>query len=301
MAILYAYEQTDLDSVNLNYWYGDDFAEDQLNEDSEGSDFQFDYHLRTVGNDILSLYGTDFVEGVSGFVDTGMLEDVVQWAADGEGGYDLRWEWEEWNISMVRFFDAGVTEGVEDDYALIESVLSGRDFFYLSMDNDQMRGFEGHDRMFGFGGNDKLEGDFGHDHLNGGSGNDLLIGGNGEDRLFGGEGRDKVRGGLDEDWLRGGGGRDVIIGGGGADMFNFRPDDDVDIIRDFSADSGDKIDLTYFELAITTQADFSGFVRDFVTRYGNDKGDSRIDFGDGDVLILRDVHKTDLEMDNFIF
>ena len=96
----------------------------------------------------------------------------------------------------------------------------------------------------------------GDDILEGGSGSDGLYGADGDDKLYGGEGDDSglvttyahfvYHGGL-----YGGLGKDVMWGGGGADWFVFQSPDEsgassatADVIRDFSREEGDKIDVS---------------------------------------------------------
>jgi serralysin len=95
----------------------------------------------------------------------------------------------------------------------------------------------------------------GNDILDGGSDGDALYGADGDDKLYGGEGDDSgavlfvadfFQGGL-----YGGLGRDVMWGGGGADWFVFQSADEsgsspttADVIRDFSREEGDKIDVS---------------------------------------------------------
>lgn len=78
------------------------------------------------------------------------------------------------------------------------------------------------------------------DNISGKMGNDTLRGLSGNDTLFGNEGNDT---------LIGGGGKDSLTGGPGADKFKYLRFADskganVDLIRDFSAAQGDKVDLT---------------------------------------------------------
>lgn len=66
-------------------------------------------------------------------------------------------------------------------------------------------------------------------------GNDTLYGGAGNDLIFGQEGNDIINGGA---------GNDILYGGSGADTFVFDAlSDRVDVIKDFSAIEGDKIDI----------------------------------------------------------
>jgi surface adhesion protein len=66
----------------------------------------------------------------------------------------------------------------------------------------------------------------GNDLLDGGKGNDILLGGTGNDTLIGGQGND------------------ILIGGSGADTFVWKAGDTGnDVIKDFNANEGDRIDL----------------------------------------------------------
>src|SRR4051794_38126291 len=78
---------------------------------------------------------------------------------------------------------------------------------------------------------DTISGKLGNDTLYGLSGNDILLGNEGNDTLVGG------------------GGKDTLTGGSGADTFKYLRFDDskganVDLMTDFSAAQGDKVDLT---------------------------------------------------------
>ncbi|MGF6695173.1 T1SS-143 domain-containing protein, partial [Metapseudomonas resinovorans] len=70
----------------------------------------------------------------------------------------------------------------------------------------------------------------------GGDGNDMLIGSQSGDNLFGGNGND---------YLFGGKGHDQLTGGAGADSFVWRAGDTGnDVIKDFNAAHGDRIDIS---------------------------------------------------------
>ncbi|SDR12901.1 type I secretion C-terminal target domain (VC_A0849 subclass) [Pseudomonas gessardii] len=84
----------------------------------------------------------------------------------------------------------------------------------------------------------------GNDTLLGGSGDDILFGQGGNDYLDGGKGNDILLGGTGNDTLIGGQGNDILIGGTGADTFIWRSGDvGNDVIKDFKASEGDRIDL----------------------------------------------------------
>ncbi|MHC8389500.1 retention module-containing protein [Pseudomonas sp. MDT2-39-1] len=84
----------------------------------------------------------------------------------------------------------------------------------------------------------------GNDTLLGGAGNDILFGSGGNDLLDGGKGNDILLGGTGNDSLMGGQGNDILIGGLGADTFVWKAGDTGnDVIKDFKASEGDRIDL----------------------------------------------------------
>ncbi|MGN8278077.1 beta strand repeat-containing protein, partial [Pseudomonas sp. SMN5] len=85
---------------------------------------------------------------------------------------------------------------------------------------------DGNDTLLGGGGNDIIFGQGGNDLLDGGKGNDILLGGTGNDTLIGGQGND------------------TLIGGLGGDTFVWKSGDTgTDVIKDFKAADGDRIDL----------------------------------------------------------
>ncbi|MGX9571014.1 LapA family giant adhesin, partial [Pseudomonas sp. CFBP 5748] len=84
----------------------------------------------------------------------------------------------------------------------------------------------------------------GNDTLLGGAGNDILFGQGGNDTLNGGKGNDILLGGSGNDTLIGGPGNDTLIGGLGGDTFVWKSGDaGTDVIKDFKASDGDRIDL----------------------------------------------------------
>ena len=105
--------------------------------------------------------------------------------------------------------------------------------------------------------NDNLfAGGGGRDRLLLGGGDDTGLGGNGGDVIWGEGGNDLLRGDDGNDTLRGGQGLDMLTGGIGADRFDFRLTGDSapdlatqDIITDFNAAEGDRIDLRAIDAA----------------------------------------------------
>jgi Ca2+-binding RTX toxin-like protein len=101
------------------------------------------------------------------------------------------------------------------------------------------------DPVTGTAGNDRLNGTSGADTLGGGGGNDDVYGKGGADQLYGGSGDDYLSGGGGNDVLVGGAGADRLRGGSGADRFVVRSLDEAgDTLLDFSAASGDRLDLS---------------------------------------------------------
>ncbi len=94
---------------------------------------------------------------------------------------------------------------------------------------------DGADTLLGNAGNDIIFGQGGDDKLYGGAGNDILLGGTGNDLLDGGDGNDLLLGGK---------GNDILTGGSGGDTFVWKAGDTgSDVIKDFKASEGDRIDL----------------------------------------------------------
>jgi len=107
----------------------------------------------------------------------------------------------------------------------------------------------------------------------GNAGNNLIVGnemGNrldglrGSDQLYGGAGADVLVGGDGRDWLQGDAGADTLYGGSGADAFIFRSAVDTganssaaDLIADFVASSGDKIDVSAIDANVLLAGDQS--------------------------------------------
>jgi len=93
-------------------------------------------------------------------------------------------------------------------------------------------------------------------YLAGRSHDDVITGGNNDDYLRGGSGSDSIDGGDGDDVIQGDNGADVLTGGGGADIFLYTKINDSraaasaqDIILDFSALQGDRIQLSGIDAA----------------------------------------------------
>jgi len=102
--------------------------------------------------------------------------------------------------------------------------------------------------------------------VNGGAGKDTLLGGSVDDSFTGGDDNDVLKGFLGDDLLTGGKGADTLLGGRGADTFVITSKADSglnasnrDVIRDFSTNEGDVIDLGFMD-ANTVTAGNQAFV-----------------------------------------
>ncbi|MFC3071441.1 M10 family metallopeptidase C-terminal domain-containing protein [Phenylobacterium soli] len=109
--------------------------------------------------------------------------------------------------------------------------------------NDTVHGNAGNDWVTGGQNDDVLYGEDGNDILNGNLGNDTADGGAGDDVVRGGQGNDVLTGGAGNDYLTGDLGNDTMTGGTGADTFRAFNGEGVDVINDFNAAEGDRIQL----------------------------------------------------------
>ncbi|MDB5526038.1 MAG: hypothetical protein JWM58_3801 [Rhizobium sp.] len=129
-------------------------------------------------------------------------------------------------------------------------------------------------------GDDKMVGSLTADVLYSGSGNDNVKGGSDDDYIYGGKGDDKLFGDAGADYLFGDIGNDTMEGGAQSDIFHFRKGTGKDTITDFDADGNNQ--------------DFLNLVKgeNFTVKQVNND-DLRLDFGNGDTLLLLDVDKGD--------
>ena len=137
-------------------------------------------------------------------------------------------------------------------------------------------------------------------------GNDTLTGGDGMDTLMGGDGHDTIMGGAQADRIVGGAGDDIMYSGllaadgtitadtAAVDIFVFSPADgdggDVIVDLDETAGTGDRIDLSAFDLS---QRELEALKGNITTR-GNDVRIDLTDFGGGTILLQGDVDLGDL-------
>jgi len=178
-----------------------------------------------------------------------------------------------------------------DEIGQADEFLFGRNG---SNEDDIFNGSFGNDTYNGRGGNDSLLGSWGNDRLNGGPGFDYVMGGGGNDRVIGGGSDDTLSGDV---------GRDVLTGGNGLDNFLYTANGNwlfggghgIDIITDFDPRGRDG-DL------ITMLINYNFGIGNFAQlRAGMQQigGDTVMDFGGGDILVLRDVRIAELSADNF--
>lgn len=164
-------------------------------------------------------------------------------------------------------------------------------------------GSNGPDIYSGNNGNNVYNGRGGNDSIMGGWGNDRLNGGNGFDYVMGGGDNDRITGGNGDDTLSGEGGRDILTGGRGLDTFlyvangNWLPGagHGRDVITDFDPKGrdGDIVQmLINYSFGVSTFEQLRAGMQ-------QRNGDTIMDFGGGDVLILRDVRIAELSADNF--
>ena len=106
-----------------------------------------------------------------------------------------------------------------------------------------------------------------------------------------------IDGGAGDDTITGSRGNDMLTGGTGDDLFVFKPGGSFDIITDFTAGAGtpDKIDLRAF-----AGSGING-LNDLLAHASQIGADTVLDFGNSDVLLLKNVTKGDLSIDDFLF
>ncbi|WP_375502964.1 hypothetical protein [uncultured Nostoc sp.] len=96
------------------------------------------------------------------------------------------------------------------------------------------------------------------DNIKGTNQSDTIVGDRQNNLLFGNGGNDALSAGSGNDTLSGGSGNDTLTGGLGADKFVFTNVlEDVDIIKDFKAVEGDKIQVSQAGFGATSISDFS--------------------------------------------
>lgn len=226
MATIKANYGIDSYSIDLNFydrWFYEDVFLDNEYDSFNGRTYQDVYAINGYDGyaDLVIAFGGigigfDAWGNLNRGTITGLVESVFE-------GPDL-WSAQDFAVSAVSLYRAGLTLGNADDRAVLAAAMAGNDTVNLSAYDDRFEGWAGNDRMWGHGGNDTLVGGTGNDTMNGGTGNDRLVGGDGHDRLFGTTGNDILEGGSGSDVLEGGTGRDRMFGGvdSSRDVFIFR-------------------------------------------------------------------------------
>ena len=190
------------------------------------------------------------------------------------------------------FFDAEASDFTRDGAQIAEVHINtvvertgtdGRDFIWGRRDDDIIDAG---------GGNDKIWGGRGWDVIDAGEGNDWVSGGRGADVINGGAGYDWIAGGKGDDVIGGGEGFDSLRGGKGDDTFVFSTGDGYDIIRDFDRWGDDQIALSV--------GGFESF-QDVLDSAHQQRFGVKLDFGDGDGILLRRVDLDDLSEADFLF
>ena len=127
--------------------------------------------------------------------------------------------------------DASVNANLETQSFVVNNLPDGNTAKFTFINFDNVKGTNQSDTIVGDRQNNLLFGNGGNDIISGGSGNDILTGGNGNDTLTGGLGADKF---VFTNVLEG-----------------------VDIIKDFKAVEGDKIQIYQAGFGATSISDFS--------------------------------------------
>ena len=127
--------------------------------------------------------------------------------------------------------DASVNANLETQSFVVNNLPDGNTAKFTFINFDNVKGTNQSDTIVGDRQNNLLFGNGGNDIISGGNGNDILTGGNGNDTLTGGLGADKF---IFTNVLEG-----------------------VDIIKDFKAAEGDKIQISQAGFGATSISDFS--------------------------------------------
>ncbi|MEM9450221.1 MAG: calcium-binding protein [Cyanobacteria bacterium P01_E01_bin.6] len=122
--------------------------------------------------------------------------------------------------------------------------------------------------VVGGNGNDLLIGCTRGEVLKGGRGDDRIKAGSGDDRVFGQQGDDVIHAGDGDDLIVGGRGNNTVFGGDGADIFRLNKGRGVTVIKDFSLDDGDVLDV---RKGAIKQIEFTQVGRDTVVSLGRDE------------------------------
>ncbi len=179
--------------------------------------------------------------------------EVLEFGTRGSGGFDADGYFTGGNVELkitglALGNAAGDTGGPVNAFALAYMGAGGEtefDVFADALDAEAQH-------FLGSAFDDVFTGTAFADLVEGRRGDDTVSGGLGDDELYGNGGRDVLSGDAGSDRLVGGKGKDKLHGGADADTFVFLSKGDSgrqkslrDVIRDFSQDDGDKIDLSF--------------------------------------------------------
>lgn len=307
---------------------GDDTIDGGAGNDTIDGGDDNDLILAQSGRDsVLGGAGNDSIDAAAGddTVDGGANNDQIfggtgfDLISGGNGNDTMQGATENDTLSGGKGFDYllgqdGNDSLVGDDLADTLVGGNGSDFLNGGIDNDRLLGDAQHDTIFGDAGDDVIDAGTGNDTVDGGGQRDSVFGGSGFDSVDGGAGNDTLTGGADGDTLLGGAGFDILQGDAGDDVLNGGASNDVifgnagndtiifeigggtDTLRDFTAGaaSEDVINLVGFGAAF----DSFGEIIAAATQTGNHV---TIDFGGGDVLIIRNTLVSALHADDFTF
>lgn len=123
-------------------------------------------------------------------------------------------------------------------------------------------------------------------------GKDSIVGSSNSDMLYGGPGNDTLISGNGwEDSLEGGPGNDFYIGGQGSDWFGAGQGQGRDTVKDFDANRE------------FNDPDTQDYIAQYSDEYVIRKSgkDTIVDWGDGDMLILLNVKRADIDETDFLF
>jgi Ca2+-binding RTX toxin-like protein len=211
-------------------------------------DARFASLTKPITSNLLPASGTDYYYGTNG-KDYNNYVGSKDFVAYGYGGDDFIWGNN--GNDEIRGGDGNDTlKGWYGNDTI--SGDNGNDFLYGEAGNDILNGNNGNDYLDGGIGDDQLDGEAGNDTLIGGMGDDYLSGGFGNDNVYGGDGNDFVNGfkwGLNPnnvsqfDNLWGGAGADTFLLGDCTTTFYDETGDGYAVIKDFSWQEGDKIEV----------------------------------------------------------
>lgn len=195
------------------------------------------------------------------------------------------------DVFMTVFDPDSLIMGTSGDDNLVGNELDN--VMYGFFGDDILLGRRGADLIKAGGGSDEVYGGLGRDILDGGYRRDTLYGGGGRDKLLGRAGIDQLYGGDGNDKLVGGVGNDRLWGEAGADTFVYGSG--TDRVMDFDI-SEDRIKLN---AALWGDEDLTA--EEVVDLTVVDRGNTVFDFGDGNVLIVKDFTDTSALADALVF